>query len=144
MSAIYYTVLLVLLIVMLLIASPNLRQFAAVGLCFWLFIGCLILSGGFGIFGGIWLAGHILPTKHDGSWYVIPPALLALPLTMPFVSVLTFYISYFCVALSVVRVVEKRQKIELGKPGRVAGVVLSVLSPFFMWPFYIHIFYPHG
>lgn len=144
MSATYYIVLSALLGVMLLVFSPNLRQLAAVGLCFWLFVICLIVSGIVGIYGGMRLAGLVLHTNGDGNFYIIPPALLAMPITMPFVAVVTFSILYFGVALSIVRFVEKRQKVELGKPSFNIAFTLSALSPFIVWPFYIHIFYPHG
>ena len=128
---------------MLLVFSPNLRQLAAVGLCFWLFLICLVGSGVVGIIGGLWVAGQVVHTQ-SGYIYTAPPALLALPFTMPIVAVVTFSILYFIVVLGIVRLIEKRQKVALGKPSIITCVLLSALSPFIVWPFYIHIFYPNG
>jgi hypothetical protein len=142
-SARYYIGLSALLGAMLFVFSPNLRQLAAVGLCFWLFLICLAVSGLVGIAGGIRVAGQVVHTQ-SGYVYTAPPALLASPFTMPLVAVATFSILYFIVALGIVRFIERRQKVELGKLSTIVGIVLAALSPFFVWPFYIHIFYPHG
>ena len=103
-----------LLVVLLLVASSNLRGLAAAGLCFWLFLICLIISGIAGFFGGIRLAGILILGQ---SGYHIPGLFLVIPLSMSLVAVLTCLILYCAGVLSVVRLIEKKQKVELAKPG---------------------------
>lgn len=141
-NATYYIVLSALLGIVLLVVSPNFRQFAAVGLCFWLFVICLIVSGIVGIIGGIRLAAVAIP--QNGNFYVVPPSLLAWPFAMAFVSIVTFFILYSGVAMSIVRLIEKRQKVEFGKPSFNISFALSALSPFILWPFVVHVLFPHG
>jgi hypothetical protein len=131
MSTTYYIVLLVLLVVILIIASPNLRQLAATGICFWLFLICLIASGTIGLLGGVKIAVGAIPGE-SGYIYAAPPSLLAWPFFMSLTSVATFSVLYYVGALSIIRVIEKTQKVEFAKPGIKTGLVSAAVSPYFM------------
>jgi hypothetical protein len=123
--------LLTLLVVLFLILSPNLRRLAATGVCFWVWIASLALSGIAGLIGGYWLARVIFPDRAGAmAGFYIPITLLALPFTLMIVSVLTFIVAYCLVGFGIFSLIERNRQVELARPSVKLGLFFAAVSPF--------------
>jgi hypothetical protein len=97
------------------------------GLGYWLFVICVIVSGIAGMFGGRALASWVLPLGHF-SWVLA---------FQPVVSILSFFLLYRFVALSVVAVVEDKKGIELEKPSIKSGMIYSAIFPLVLFVIFL-------
>jgi uncharacterized membrane protein YfcA len=115
-----------LLVVMLFILSPNLRQLAAGGICLWIWVACILVGGFAGEFVGSRMAKR-MPGFESGDFL---SALASAYVVVVFVSVLTFLFVYCVFAFRFFSSVERSQKVELAKPSAKLGAFLAVVCPF--------------
>ena len=87
-------------------------RFVFGGICYWLFLPCVLLSAAAGVCVPFWASIDL--------WWTYP-------VTMPITSILAFLLSYRIAVLGTVGCVERARQIVLEKPRLKTGVIYSVV-----------------
>jgi hypothetical protein len=118
-----------LLLILVFVIFPNLRQLVTVGVCFWTWLLCLLLSGLVGMFVGAAIGRYLLQDHLFDSDFGFLQNLLAFYFIVPGAAVLTFVVLYRYAAYSLFSFLERSQKVELARPSVKLGVVVAIFSP---------------
>jgi hypothetical protein len=126
-----------LLVALLFFTSPNLRSLVTVGVAFWIWLACVILSGV--------ASWHILFVISDaigqidgGTAFLLitPIGWLVIGFYFATSSGLVFLILYRIFGFIVISFIERHWKVELARPSTTVGLILATLSPALAW--YVH------
>lgn len=123
----------VLLATLLFAVSPNLRRLASVGIAFWVWLICLLLSGMVS-----WLIFYIVGESVGNSdgWPLLvltPIGWLVIALFFLITSDLAFLVLYRCFGYGIFMLIERRWKVKLAKPSTRLGFVFAPFSPVIIW-----------